>query len=107
MAQIQVEECTHHEQLRKSEEHAMCYCIPTTAYQMSEARDRCHEGMLNCAFPALDSNHIGHALKSHTEVRPDRGPNQQVERERINLSLIHLTQHLRVFTDQRHAQGVN
>ena len=63
--------------------------------------------MLYGAFPALNGDHISDTIKGNTEIGPDRCTNQEVQCERINLSLTHLAQHRRIFANQRHAQGVN
>src|SRR6266566_5080247 len=87
MAQIEMEERSHHEQLYKSEEQAMRYGIPTTAYQVGEARDRSHKGMLNRPFPALEGDDISHTFKGDAEIRPDRGSDQQVEDQKTRIEL--------------------
>src|SRR5215469_4468957 len=87
MTQIEMEERSHHEQLYESEEQAMRYGIPTTADQVGEARDGSHKGMLNRSFPALEGNDIGHTFKGDTEIRPDRGSDQQVEDQEARIDL--------------------
>src|SRR5215467_10823428 len=70
MAQIEREEGSHNEQLYESEEQAMRYSIPTTAYQVGKARDRSHKCMLNRPFPALEGNDISHTFKGDAEIGP-------------------------------------
>src|SRR5436853_5549603 len=81
--------------------------VPTTAAHMCKARNRSHKGMLYGTFPALYGDHISDTIKGNTEIGPDRCSNQQVQRERINLSLTHLAQHLCIFADQGDTESVN
>src|SRR5258708_5499267 len=87
MTQIEMEECPYHEQLYESEEHTMRNSVPTTPYQVCETRDRSHERMLNRAFPTLYRNQIGHTLKGHTQVGPDRRSDDQEEDQRGSIYL--------------------
>src|SRR5258708_28244560 len=87
MTQIEMEECPYHEQLYESEEHTMRNSVPTTPYQVCETRDRGHECMLNRAFPSLYRNQIGHTLKGHTQVGPDRRSDDQEEDQRGSIYL--------------------
>src|SRR5204862_4882680 len=66
-----------------------------------------HEGMLDSAFPALNVDYVSDSLKGHAQIGPNRSTNQEVQCERVNLSLTHITQHLGIFANQRHAQGIN
>src|SRR5712692_9242411 len=79
MAQVEMEECSHHQQLQKGKEQSVRHSIPTASYQVGETRDRGHKRMFDGTFPTLKGNNIGHTFKGDTEVGPDRCPNQQVE----------------------------
>ena len=86
MAEIQVKERSHNDQLNKREEHTMSNRVPAASDQVGKARDRGHKGMLNRPFPALYCNQIGYALEGHTQIGPDRGANQQVENQKVAIN---------------------
>src|ERR1700730_3927439 len=65
----------------------MRYGVPTATKQVRKTRDGSHEGMLNGAFPAFDSNQIGHSFESDTEVRPDRRADHQVQYQVLRIDL--------------------
>src|SRR6202011_6219921 len=69
------------------EKHPMRNGVPTATKQVSETRDGSHEGMLNGAFPAFDSDQIGHTFESDTEVRPDRCADHQVQYQVLRIDL--------------------
>src|SRR5260370_3582151 len=108
MTQIEMEECPYHEQLYESEEHTMRNSVPTTPYQVCETRDRSHERMLNRAFPTLYRNQIGHTLKGHTQVGPDRRSDDQEEDHRgsIYLQPLRARQVVRGGSDKRDRPGI-
>src|SRR5437764_703633 len=54
---------------------------------MCETRDRSHKRMLNSSFPALYGDQIGHTFEGDTEVRPDRGSDQQVQDQETRIDL--------------------
>ncbi len=68
MAQIKMEEGSHNDQLYEGEQQSMHHRVPTTAYQVCETRDRCHERVLNCAFPPLHVDDVGHSVKGYAQV---------------------------------------
>ena len=68
MAEIEVEEYSHNDQLYHSEEQSMDDSVHTTTDHMRKARDGRHKGVFNGAFPTLHVDDVGNTIEGHTEV---------------------------------------